>query len=363
MYKEIVRPLLFRLDPEQAHNLVKKVGRIVQVLPPLGFLLEKYFRVDSPLLEQELLGRKFANPLGLAAGFDKNAQLLEFFSYLGFGFMEVGSVTAQPWEGNPQPRLFRLPEDEALLNRMGLNNDGCDEIVSRLRNNIYRPHLPLGTNITKTPHPAIVGEKAIEDFVYSYRHLRLVSDYAVLNISCPNTLEGKTFEDLGLFRELMTELKYARLADQFPLLVKLSPDLEPKRLENLLMVGSFYDVDGYVVCNTTAKRENLQTSSNQVAELGKGGLSGQPLRVQATKMLRRVYEMTKGEVLLIGVGGINSAESAYERIKAGASLVQVYTGLIYEGPALAKRINSGLVELLKHDGFDNISEAVGTEKK
>ncbi len=288
---------------------------------------------------------------------------MPFFSSLGFGYVEVGSITAKASKGNPQPRLFRLAEDEALINRMGLNNLGAEEIFKRFEENImdFPVNYPVGINIAKTHDPEIMGEKAIEDILFSYKKCKDMGDYVTINISCPNTKEGKTFEQTSALKELLTELR--KVKSDNPLLLKVSPDLNRSNIEEIIQIGSDYEINGYVISNTSPNRAGLKTLVNRIEEIGKGGLSGQPVRERSTDLISLVYNLTSGKKTIIGVGGVNSAESAYQKIKAGASLVQLYTGLIYEGPGLVKEINEGLVHLLERDGYGNISEAVGSGSK
>ncbi len=304
--------------------------------------------------------------MGLAAGFDKNAELVPLMRALGFGFTEIGSVTAKGGAGNTPPRLLRLPQDEALINRLGLNNDGAELVFDHLAlaplQFSSKRNFPIGVNIAKTHGPYIMGDAAIKDFLATYQRLRRFASYITLNISCPNTLEGKTFEDPAVLQTLLQELFQI---DRYnvPVLVKLSPDLTPQQLDSIIETSSHYGVNGYVIGNTTTSREGLQTDPDVWETFGRGGLSGPFLYNRAREMVSRVYELTEGRVPIIGVGGINSAETAYGMIKAGASLVQIFTGLVYQGPGLVRKINSGLTKLLERDGFHNLSEAVGVDRK
>ncbi|MFC1728583.1 quinone-dependent dihydroorotate dehydrogenase [Nanoarchaeota archaeon] len=354
MYK-LIRPLLFMLDPERAHNLVSSLGKVAQGTPPVSYLMQKAYRVQDDRLRIELFDTIFENPVGLAAGFDKNAELIDFSYDLGFGFTEVGSATARGGEGNPKPRIFRYPKDEAIVNRMGLNNIGTMSIVANIKSNLSTltsalRNYPIGLNIAKTNNSEIVGDDAIKDFVYSFRHGATIADYITINISCPNTKEGKTFEDPVALDSLLGAIKAEK--EKVPTLVKISPTLHHADLEKVIRVCTKHKMDGYVVSNTQP----------HVGPAGTGGLSGKPLREISTEQIRRVYEMLEGAKPIIGVGGIDSAETAYEKIKAGASLVQVYTGLIYQGPSLVKEINKGILRLFDLVGFKSVKEAVGIEK-
>ncbi len=355
MYARI-RPLLFALGPEQAHLLASASARAAQKAVPSA--LERMFAFSHPALSVQVLGLTFTNPVGLAAGFDKNAHLVPFFRLLGAGFTEVGSVTAEPGRGNRRPRLFRFPEDEALVNRMGLGNHGSERIAPRLKRFAHQPAFPMGVNIAKTHSPDILGNAALDDFAATYGRVADHASYITLNVSCPNTAEGKTFEDpaaldalLSQLDRLVAERRREGAARTPPLLVKLSP---PER--ERFVLDSFYDeilavcaahrVDGFVATNTLPH--------------DKGGLSGPPLAARSTALVRYLYTKTGGAKPIIGVGGIDSAEAAYERLAAGASLVQLYTGLVYHGPGLIRSIKQGLVRLSEDEGHSSISQITGS---
>jgi len=297
-------------------------------------LLKRFTAKPYPPLEQTLFGVSFKSPLGLAAGFDKNIELAPLMQALGFGFMEGGSVSARPWLGNPCPRLFRLPEDRAIVNRMGLNNQGIQQILPRLQT--LPPGFPVGISLVKTPDPAV-----LDDFAVAYEAVCGLGAYIALNISCPNTEEGKTFEDPEALDTLLTQLK-----GQFVL--KISPNLSPIQLEEIFEVGLKHQVCGWIATNT------MPTP--------KGGLSGPPLFLRSTEVLGQLYQLCRKQQVnpvLIGVGGVMDAESAWEKIIHGASLVEIYTGLIYKGPNLIKEIHAGLLHKLEDHGLSHIRDAVG----
>ena len=366
----LLRPLLFRLEAEQAHRLGMRAARLAQATAPS--LVAQAFAYEAGALQQSLWGLDFPNPVGLAAGFDKNAELIPFWTALGFGFAEVGSVSAQAAAGNPRPRAFRLPSDQALINRMGLNNDGALRIAARLA---ARPNgRPLGVNLAKTHDPAILGEAALDDFRRSFHLLAPHADYIALNISCPNTTEGKTFEDPAALDALLRVIfeERAALALDVPVLVKLSPpapdhaDQGPdvqigSEMEEVVAVSRAHGVAGFIATNTASDRSGLRTSGRALERMGRGGMSGRPLAARSTALVRWLYRHTEGTVPIIGVGGVASAEAAYAKIRAGASLVQLYTGLVYEGPSLARRIKRGLTRLLLEDGFASIEQAIGAD--
>jgi dihydroorotate dehydrogenase len=293
--------------------------------------------------------------------------MIPFWKKAGCGFVEVGSVTARPSKGNPKPRAFRIPEDHALVNRMGLNNDGAERIAPRLRRHTSDPAFTVGVNIAKTHDPSIEGADAIADFCTSFRLLAPLAHYVALNVSCPNTREGKTFEDPNalddLLRAIMSEK--AEHAPRVPVLVKFSPPDETDFVfdslyEELLMVATAHGVDGFIASNTAPDRAGLTASRERLAVIGAGGMSGRPIADRSTALVRYIYRKTEGRLPIIGVGGIDSPEAAYDRIRAGASLVQIYTGLVYEGPGLIRRIKKGLVELMADEGHSSIRAAVGS---
>ena len=352
---KFLRPLIFLQDPEKAHDRILRLGRFAQRKGRTKFL-EKSFRFHHPSLQTIFCGIHLKNPVGLAAGFDKNGIISESIESLGFGHEEVGSITARGWKGNPKPRLFRLPKDEAIINRMGLNGQPAEQVAENLRQR--GSWLPIGINLAKTHSPDIMGEAAIQDFRDSYQATRKQGNYLVLNVSCPNTTEGKTFEDLGALKELLSAIQNDRSnSDKRPYGIKLSPDLKEKQLGKIFKVCEDHGIDFYIISNTSSQRQGLTTSGTELQQIGNGGLSGRPIRDKSTGLIRFAYNETRKPI--IGVGGIFTAEDAYDKIKAGASAVQLLTGLVYEGPAVAKNINKGLVKLLEKGGFDNISQAVG----
>lgn len=368
---DAIRPLLFKLDPETAHNVVFSLAKSAQHTPGALALLRSSYQVSYPSLQTNVFGLEFANPLGVAAGFDKNGRALGLLAALGFGFVEVGSVTNLPRGGNERPRLFRLEEDQGLINRMGLNNDGPDAAAANIRRQrrravaSNRKPLVIGINIAKTHDPQILGERGVEDMLACYLKLAPLADFAVLNVSCPNTAEGKTFEDPQGIRPLLEAVSEARKADREapPLLIKFSPDSTPFTLEKTIEVCESFGAAGYVLVNTSNDRSGLQTNGSRIERIGKGGLSGKPLQRRAVERVRFVRSLLGGSKPIIGLGGIDSGESAYEFIRAGASLVELYTGLVYRGPAVCREILTGLARYLERDGFSRVAEAVGTEQR
>lgn len=367
LYKGI-RPLIFKLEPETAHSHLKKASRIADRSNLIGAVLRRRFRFESDLLFTNVFGIDFPNPVGLAAGFDKSAELINLIELLGFGFMEIGSVTAHPHRGNQGPRVMRLPDDSAIINRMGLNNDGADAVGKRLL--MTKPNIPVGINLAKTPRFSVINATdrnaryGVKDFLYSFEVLYPYSAYIVLNLSCPNTADGRRFEQEHALDSLLSRIGLLRESlkidyDYKPVLLKLSPDIEYDNLVSILKMSSKHGVDGLVIGNTTKNAKGTKTPAEMIERFGPGGLSGRPLKKMSTEMTARVYELTRGKLPIIGCGGVFTAEDAFEKISAGASLVQIYTSLVYNGPGVVRSINSKLTKILKSNGLSGIDEAVG----
>ena len=345
---DVAKPFLFRLPAETAHGAVHQLLRATQTTRLSGALARRYVVSDERLAVRSF-GCSFPNPVGVAAGFDKNAHVPTALAALGFGHVEIGGVTAEPQTGNPRPRLFRLQEDDALINRMGFNNDGADVIGARLDPDRL-PAVPIGVNVGKSKVAPL--ETAEEDYLYTYKQVSHAGDYFAVNVSSPNTPGLRELQDREHLERILGTLSEAGAA---PLLVKLSPDLADAAVEEALSVAADVGLDGIIATNTTTERPNLRSPHR--AETG--GLSGKPLSDRATNQIRFVAQRT--DLPVVGVGGVFTAEDAYEKIRAGASLVQLYTGLVYRGPSIAREINRGLLELLERDGFDDVTEAVGAD--
>ena len=351
VYRSLVRPILFRLPPETAHELAL---HSLSLIPPR--LIARHF--DNPISR---FGLSFPNPVGLAAGFDKNGIALQPLAALGFGFIEAGTVTHHPQPGNPRPRLFRLSEDQALINRAGFNNDGAAAFARRVEQ--HRPNCVLGVSIGKSKITPL--EKATEDYLASFELVYKVADYVAVNVSSPNTPQLRELQQSEQLTSLLSALQtrrrelQERYRKEVPLLVKLSPDLDRGDLEMIVDVIERLQIDGIIATNTTVSRDNLRTDARRVQACGEGGLSGKPLSNRATSIIARLYELTRGRIPLIGVGGIFNAEDAWEKISAGASLVQLYTGFIYQGPYIAQQINEGLAKILAREGIATLDAAVG----
>ena len=350
VYRSLVRPILFRLPPETAHELALHSLSIL----PSRLLAHRY---DNPLLRIERFGLSFPNPVGLAAGFDKNGIALQPLAALGFGFIEAGTVTYHPQPGNPRPRLFRLSQDQALINRAGFNNEGAAAFARRVKQ--QRPDCVLGVSIGKSKITPL--EDATEDYLKSFELVCDVADYIAVNVSSPNTPQLRELQQSEQLNALLSALqaRNRELQKPLPLLVKLSPDIERRDLEMVVDVIERVPVDGIIATNTTVSRDGLQTDAKRVAACGEGGLSGKPLAHRSTRMIADLYALTRSRIPLIGVGGIFNAADAWEKIAAGASLVQLYTGFIYQGPNIAKEINAGLANILAREGFANLDAAVG----
>lgn len=343
LYKSLIKPLFFLFPPERAHHLTVRLLKIVLAVPGIGYAFRAAFRVRDVRLERELLGLTFPNPVGLAAGFDKDGQYYRAMAALGFGFLELGTVTPRPQGGNPQPRLFRLPADEALINRMGFNNEGVEALVERLQKGGRPEGVIIGGNIGKNKDTP--NERAEEDYVYCFEKLHPHVDYFVVNVSSPNTPDLRDLQDKEPLQKLLNRLQELNrtLAHPKPILLKIAPDLTDGQLDDIVEIVDSTGIAGLIATNTTIDRSGLHTPADRVTEIGNGGLSGQPLTARATEVIRYLAEKSEGRWPIIGVGGIASAEEAKEKLAAGASLVQVYSGLVYEGPSLIKRINRSLL--------------------
>ncbi|MFH1978069.1 MAG: quinone-dependent dihydroorotate dehydrogenase [Candidatus Aenigmatarchaeota archaeon] len=356
MYKQVLRPMLFRMDPEHVHDMITRTGSLLGHVPGARDMAGHFLRYENPMLEQEVLGIKLANPIGLAAGFDKDAVLTDILYYIGFGFEEIGSVTGDPCEGNPKPRLFRLPKDKSLVVNYGLKSEGSEKIYDKLKNKKFK--FPVGVSIAKINKDGINTKDGIADYVKAFKKLHCIGSYTTINISCPNTSDGRSFCHPDNLQKLLKEINKFKIKN--PIFLKIKPDLTSTELgKTLAIINKFNFVSGLIVSNLSKNRENLKTPKKELSKV-EGGISGLPTREKSNQLIKQIYKKTKGKYIIIGCGGVFTAEDAYEKIKLGSSLVQLITGMVYEGPAVVKNINKGLVELLKKDGFKNISEAVGS---
>lgn len=337
MYKQLIRPFLFQFDPEAVHHFSFTSLKLIHKLPGVSSLVKKNFTLEDKRLEREVFGLKFKNPVGLAAGFDKNAELYKELSNLGFGFIEIGTVTPKPQAGNPKKRLFRLKSDSAIINRMGFNNEGVDEAVKRLKKNT---DVLIGGNIGK--NKVTPNEEAFNDYDYNFEALFDYVDYFVVNVSSPNTPNLRALQDKKPLTQLLNHLegKNQNKTNPKPILLKIAPDLTEDQLLDIIEIVTTTKIAGVIATNTTISRENL--TSEHKEEMG--GLSGKPLTQSSTEVIRFLAEESNKAFPIIGVGGIMTPEDALEKLEAGASLVQLYTGFVYEGPGLVKAINQAILE-------------------
>jgi len=346
MYKRIILPLLFRFDAETIHHFVTSLLKLAFALPGVSALSRRLYVVDDPRLARTVFGLTFPNPVGMAAGFDKNADLVSELSDLGFGFVEIGTVTPRPQPGNPRPRLFRLKADGGLINRMGFNNKGAEPAASRLsvfgRQRENR-RVIIGGNIGKNKDTP--NEQALADYQLGFRALFDTVDYFVVNVSSPNTPGLRDLQEREPLTQLLTALQTENRAKATPkpILLKIAPDLTDGQLDDIIAIVADTGIAGVIATNTTTSRANLTTPAATVEQMGAGGVSGQPLRDRATEVIRYLHTHSGGSFPIIGVGGIATAADAREKLAAGASLVQVYTSFIYEGPGLARQINRALL--------------------
>jgi dihydroorotate dehydrogenase len=340
MYKQIIRPILFLIDAENAHHLVFKLLKCFRYIPGGRLLLRSMFTYEHPSLTKELFGLTFPNPVGLAAGLDKDARLIDELACLGFGFIEIGTLTPRPQAGNDKPRLFRLPQDQALINRMGFNNEGALAAVERLKKRTTT--VIVGGNIGK--NKVTPNDQAQEDYAYCFEVLYEHVDYFVVNVSSPNTPGLRELQEKEPLKQLLSYVKRLSLAKPKykPVLLKIAPDLTRGQLDDIVEILRSTHTDGVIATNTTISREALATGKEQIDNIGNGGLSGKPLSTRSTEVIRYLRERLGPAFPIIGVGGIMSAADALEKLKAGADLIQVYTGFIYEGPAFVKQINKKL---------------------
>ena len=358
LYQNIFKQAAFLLDPEFVHDRVVFFGKLLSKFSLTRKLSRTLFYFQHGSLSQDILGIHFPNPIGLSAGFDKNAELLDILPEVGFGFAEVGSITGEPCEGNPKQRLWRLPKSKSLVVYYGLKNDGAESIAERLKNQNFR--IPVGISVAKTNNQATCeDEVGIADYAKAFRSFAQIGAYTTVNISCPNTFGGQPFTDPTRLDHLLSELD--KIETTKPTFVKLSPDLNDGDVDALLEVIAKHKVQGIICSNLTKNRSNPKIVETDVPAVG--GLSGKVVEELSNKLIAHVYQKTQGKYIIIGSGGVFSAEDAYKKIKLGASLIQLITGMIYEGPQLISEVNIGLVKLLKQDGYTNIKDAIGADNK
>ena len=341
MYKLFIRPFLFLFDPEKIHYVTFSLIRFLCKVPLMAFVFRWIYKIEDKRLERTLFGITFKNPVGLAAGFDKNAVLFNELANFGFGFIEIGTVTPKGQEGNPKKRLFRLKDDQGIINRMGFNNDGLEIAIQQLKKN--KGKLIIGGNIGKNTQTT--SALYTRDYELCFKGLHPYVDYFVLNVSCPNVGSHAKLNDKSYLIELILAIQKLNKQEiiQKPILLKIAPDLNNNQLDEIIELVAETKIDGVIASNTSTTRNNLKASDRLLKEIGNGGLSGQPIKELSTRVIKYLAQNSNKEFPIIGVGGIHSAQDALDKIEAGADLVQIYTGFIYEGPGLIKQINKALL--------------------
>lgn len=366
LYRHLLKPVFFRMDPEKAHDSCSNLGKGLGSNILGRWLVGLAFWSANPMLRQKVAGLEFVSPVGLTAGFDKSAQLTRILPSLGFGFAELGSITGEPCEGNPKPRLWRLKKSKSLVVYYGLKNDGAEVIAERLKKTLPKvrktalgKRFIYGVSVAKTNcQETVECKKGVDDYYKAYLLIRDYADYITINISCPNAFGGQPFTDKHSLGLLLNKLD-GIYREGCPVFIKLSPDLSSAEVDDILEVSAKHKVDGFICTNLTKKRDSHKIVDKDVPELG--GISGKVVGQLSDDLIERVYRATGGQKIVIGVGGVFSAEDAYRKIRLGANLVEMLTGMIFEGPSVISEINLGLVRLLRRDGFKNISEAVGMD--
>lgn len=353
------RRILFQMEPENAHDWAIRFLKVLQSSPLQHWYAQKWTIRDARL-QTNCFGLSFSNPVGLAAGFDKNASVYPALASLGFGFVEVGTITPRPQPGNPKPRLFRLPEDLALINRMGFNNDGAEQAKHSFEQ-LKRPPIPIGINLGKNKDTP--NESAADDYIKCLELLYPYGDYFVINVSSPNTSGLRDLQQMEALHSLLSKIMVRRqkLAEiyQFtrPILLKVAPDISFDEANAIAQIAQTFHIDGIIATNTTLSREGINSPHKNET----GGLSGTPLKMRSTELIRYFYSILKGSIPIIGVGGIFTGQDAYEKIRAGANLIQIYTGMIYRGPAIAKKINEELLQIMEREQVNSIQEIIGLD--
>ena len=341
MYKTFIRPVLFLFDPERIHYLIINVLSLLFKIPGIKAAVEKCFTISDHKLEKEVFGIRFPNPVGLAAGFDKDAKMLDELAAFGFGFIEIGTLTPKPQQGNPTPRLFRLPKDKALINRMGFNNAGVIDAVDRLKNR--KSGMIIGGNISKNNDTT--SQYAYRDYEYCFEALYNVVDFFVINVSSPDTPDLRNLQEKEPLKKLLKRMqdRMKQKPTSKPLLLKIAPDLTEKQLDDIVEIVTDARIDGIIATNTTISREKLITSEDSVKKMGDGGLSGLPLKDTSTQTIKYLRGKLGEKIRIIGVGGIFTPADAIQKLNAGADLVQIFTGFIYEGSSIVKKINKAIL--------------------
>lgn len=355
LYKSLIRPILFKLDPEHAHQLAMRFASIAKA-QPIATILDKIHHLEDVRLSQERFGLTFKNPIGLSAGADKNCQACELFSSFGFGFLESVSFTYLPQEGNPRPRIFRIPESEALINRLGFPSLGAEALAPRIQNAkkyLESKKVVFGVNFAKSKSVPI--EEAVEDYLRSFKLMRSLADYIVLNVSSPNTPGLRELQKRNHLEEIISALQDENIT-KIPLLVKIAPDLDLSQIDEVIQTCLDHNIQGIVATNSTITRDGITSHQNEA-----GGLSGRPLFLKSLKIVEHIRRQVSDKLCIIGVGGIFSAQDAISMFQAGASLIEIYTALVYEGPNLIYQIKKGILEYLEQHKIPNISGLIGSK--
>jgi dihydroorotate dehydrogenase len=365
IYSHLIRPILYSIPADTIHPIVAGGGEFVAKIPLIGPALTNYYRINNPALKVQVLGVNFPNPIGLSAGFDKDGKYLAFAHTFGFGFSEVGSITGEPYAGNPKPWTRRLVKNQALIINYGLKSQGAEKVYAGLRNK--KPFIPFGISVAKTNRPDCVGEKAIADYVKVFKIFKDLGNYYTINLSCPNTADGIPFSEPEALEKLLVEIAKARTEIQSskPIFLKINPDLEKNKINQVIELCYKFNIQGLVISNLIKDHQKAMTYLKYPEEYNPnwpGGLSGSAVRQISTDCIRYVYQKTQGSIKIIGVGGVFTGDDAYEKIKAGASLIELITGFIFNGPTTIRKINLRLLELLQKDGYTNISQAVGKQQ-
>ncbi len=342
MYKLIVKPIFFLIQPETIHHIVFRFIKFIFRIPGVSVVLKNYYIINTKKLERKLFGLTFPNPVGLAAGFDKDAKLFDELGYYGFGFIEIGTLTPKAQPGNEKPRMFRLPEDEALINRMGFNNEGLDAAIVRLKQK--KTKIIIGGNIGK--NKLTPNEDAVHDYEKCFEALFDYVDYFVVNVSSPNTPNLRALQDKEPLTKLLNRIQQlnSKKKKPKPILLKIAPDLSNEQLDDIIDIVKQTKIDGIVATNTTISRAHLLTPKSKLDVIGSGGVSGKPLTKRSTEIIKYLSEKSNNSFPIIAVGGIHAPADAIEKLKAGASLIQIYTGFIYEGPRIVKKINTEIIK-------------------
>ena len=336
MYKHFLKPILFRFNPETAHNMIMSSLTFLRHVPFAGSIMRSIYKKETPALQKEVFGITFPNPVGLAGGLDKNGEHYNDLANFGFGFIEIGSLTPRPQDGNPKPRCFRVPQDRAIINRFGINNKGVKNAVEQLKKD--RPNVIVAANISK--NTTSINEDAAKDYETSFALLYDFVDMFVVNVSCPNVVGLTALQDISFLSDIVDKLlDLRRYYDTYrPILLKVSPDLSSEQLDDIIDYCLRSGIDGLVAGNTTRSRDGLTIDPKKIEEIGNGGMSGAPVHKKNLELVRYIHTKSEGRLPIIGVGGIMSGEEAQAMMDAGASLVEIYSGFIYEGPALVKQI-------------------------